>query len=131
MPNTIPESKIMNISFVDATMNDFMQNIVEPVTNQSKKCLIVTAIPEIVMAANKTAGYAAILDQADYIVRDCVGILMAAKWRMQPLASSIAGVELMDEMLQLADKEGYSCFFLGGTKGVNEVAVEKIKKRYP
>ncbi|HLR22806.1 MAG TPA: WecB/TagA/CpsF family glycosyltransferase [Pseudogracilibacillus sp.] len=131
MPNTISKTRIMGIPFVDATMNDFMQNIVEPVTIQSDKCFIVTANPEIVMEADKNDHYAAILHKANYIVPDGVGILMAAKWKKQPLASRIAGVELMDEMLQLADKEGYSCFFLGGTKGVNEVAVEKIKIKYP
>src|SRR5699024_11425258 len=89
-----------------------MQNIVKHVTIQSDKCFIVTANPEIVMEADKNDHYAAILHKANYIVPDGVCILMAAKWKKQPLASRIAGVELMDEMLQLADNEGYYCFFL-------------------
>src|SRR5699024_9594615 len=80
---------------------------------------------------DKNDHYAAILHKANYIVPDGVGILMAAKWKKQPLASRIAGVELMDEMLQLADKEGYSCFFFGGTKVVYEVDDEKNKKKQP
>src|SRR5699024_6406212 len=131
MPNTISNTRIMGIPFVDATMNDFMQNIVEPVTIQSEKCFILSWNPEIVMEDDNNDLYVASLHKDYYIVTDGVGILMAAKWKKQPLASRIAGVELMDEMLQLADKEGYSCFFLGGTKGVNEVAVEKIKIKYP
>src|SRR5699024_6859158 len=98
MPNTISKTRIMGIPFVDATMNDFMQNIVDPVTIQSGRCYIVTANLELVMEADKNDHYAAILHKADYIVPDGVGILMAANWKNQPLASRIAGVELIDEM---------------------------------
>src|SRR5699024_1386529 len=121
MPNAISKNRIMGITSVVATMDDSMQNIDVPVQIHSDTCIIVTANPEIVMESDKNDHYAAILHKVNYIVPDGVGILMAAKWKKQPLASRIAGVELMDEMLQLADKEGYSCFFLGGTKGVNEV----------
>src|SRR5699024_12260508 len=102
MPNTISKTRIMGIPFVLATMNDFMQNIVEPVTIESDKCFIVPANREIVMEADKNDHYAAILHKANYIVHDGVGILLAAKWKKQPLASMIAGVGFMDEMLQLA-----------------------------
>src|SRR5699024_4132169 len=121
MPNTMSKTRIMGIPFVDATMNEFMQNIVEPVTIQSDNCFIVTAKLEIRMEADKNDHFAAILHKANDSGPDGVGILMAAKWKEEPLVLGIAGVELMDDMLQLADKEGYSCFFLGGTKGVNDV----------
>lgn len=131
MSNLISKTRILDIPFVDATMNEFMQQVIGPAANMSQKCFIVTANPEIVMSANKNEDYAAVLQKADYIVPDGIGILIAAKWKKQPLASRIAGVELMDEMLRLADQEGLSCFFLGGTKAVNEVAVDKIQKQYP
>src|SRR5699024_5551002 len=111
--------------------NDFMQNTVEPVTIQSDKCFIVGANPQVLMEADKNDQYAAILHKDNYIVPAGGGILMAAKWKKQRLASRIAGVGLTEEMLRFADKEGYSYLFQGDTKGVNEVAVEKIKIKYP
>src|SRR5699024_12559627 len=104
----------------DATMNDFMQNIVEPVTIQSDKCFIVTANPEIVMEADKNVYYAAILHKANYIVPVGVGILMAAKWKTQPLESRIAGEVWMEAMLLIDDIEGMSCFFHAIQLDVNE-----------
>src|SRR5699024_3966292 len=99
MPNTISYTTSMRTPLVYATMYDLRQYIVGPVTIQSDKGFIVTANPEIVMEADKNDHYAAIVHKANYMVPDGVGILMAAKWKKQPLASRIAGVELMDEML--------------------------------
>src|SRR5699024_4941228 len=124
MPNTISKTRIMGIPFVDATVNDFMQNIVEPVTIQSDKCFIVTANPELVMEADRNDHDAAILHKVYYIVSECDGILMGVKCKKQTFESRVAGMELMDVMMQLADNEGYSCFFHAVTAGVNEVAVE-------
>lgn len=121
----------MDIPFVNETIDDFMVKVIQPSIEHSVTCFIITANPEMVMAAKKDRRYEEMLLGADYVVPDGIGILLAAKLKREPLKERIPGVELMDKMLQHADEEGLSCFFLGAKEEVNQKAVEKIQAMYP
>src|SRR5699024_3305419 len=71
-----------------------------------------------------------VVQQADITVADGIGIIQASKWMGQPLKERIAGVEVVDDLLHLANEKGYSCYFLGAEKKVNKRAVKRIKKDF-
>src|SRR5699024_1363589 len=65
------------------------------------------------------------------VVPDGVGILLAAKYKGEPLQERISGYDLMLDLLAYAEKEGLTCYFLGATDSVNEQAVREAVKKFP
>ena len=131
MSNVEQTVSIMDIDFLNKTKADFLEECLYYRLQQGKKCFVVTANPEIVMKAREDAGYKGIIQSADYIVPDGVGILLAAKIMKQPLQERIAGSDLMMDLLGFAEEQGLSCYFLGAEPDVNDQAVREALKKFP
>ncbi len=121
----------MGISFKNVTKNELVQNDLAPRLAEAKKTHVVTANPDIVMQTRKNSLYKQIVQQADIVSADGIGIIYAAQMMRQPLKERIPGVELVDDLLHLAEEKGYSCYFLGAEASVNERAVDQIKRGFP
>lgn len=121
---------IMDIPFVNKTYTDFIETVTSATIDEEKQ-FIVTANPEIVMATRKEATYKQIVQTADYVVPDGIGIIVAAKLQKEALQERIAGFDVMTSLLEKADAHKLSCFFLGASEAVNEKAVQQIQKTYP
>lgn len=122
---------IMDIDFLNVTKKEFINDMLLPALEKQEKRFIVTANPEIVMKARQDASYRQALQRADYTIADGIGIVKAAEWKKEPLPERIAGFDVMRDLLNVAEEKGYSCFFLGAEKEVNEKAVHEVKKLYP
>lgn len=122
---------VMDIAFVNKTKNHFLQQDIYPRLEQKEKTFVVTANPEIVMGTREDAAVKKIVQKADYIVPDGIGIIMAANMLKTPLQERIAGYDLTLDLLAYADKNGLSCYFLGASEEVNQKAVKKVKEDYP
>src|SRR5699024_3339339 len=121
---------IMEIPFVNKTYEQFIENIQYDVKSGIKK-QIVTANPEIVMATREDVAYKQIVQHADYVVPDGLGVVVAAKLRRQALQERSAGFDVMSGMLEMADDAGLRCFFLGAKEEIEDRAVDEITTRYP
>jgi N-acetylglucosaminyldiphosphoundecaprenol N-acetyl-beta-D-mannosaminyltransferase len=49
----------------------------------------------------------------------------------QPLPERVAGIDLFERLLELANERSYSIYLLGATQGVMDRLVERIQARYP
>src|SRR5699024_2566586 len=106
-----------------------LKSIHNAIQNKNKK-FIVTANPEIVMETRKDKDYKSIIQSADYIIPDGIGILLAAKRKKTPIKERIPGVELMEDMLEYANTHKKTCYFLGAEDKVNHALVKKVKMDY-
>lgn len=129
--NTRNEVSIMDIKFINATKADLLKNELLPRLRDGKKSFLVTANPEIVMKTREDAAYKEMVQQADYVVPDGAGIIIASKHVGNPIIERIPGFELMLDLLAFAETEGLSCYLLGAKESINEKAVVEIAKRYP
>src|SRR5699024_10948364 len=120
----------MEIPFVNKTYEQFIENIQYDVKSGIKK-QIVTANPEIVMATREDVAYKQIVQHADYVVPDGIGVVLAANLKRQALQERIAGFDVMTGVLEMANAAGLSCFFLGAKEEINDRAVDEITSRYP
>jgi N-acetylglucosaminyldiphosphoundecaprenol N-acetyl-beta-D-mannosaminyltransferase len=68
---------------------------------------------------------------ADLLIPDGVGIVLAARILYGAVLSRVPGVELMQNICKLAADEGYSIFIYGSREDVNLKAAEILKTRYP
>ncbi|MGY0691318.1 WecB/TagA/CpsF family glycosyltransferase [Virgibacillus sp. FSP13] len=122
---------IMDIPFLNTTKSDFLNHYLLPGLADKHNSFVVTANPEIVMRAREDAAYKKAIQSADYVIPDGSGILMAAKYKKEPLQERVTGYDLMLDLLERAEEMGYSCFFLGAKEAVNEKVVDSVKKQYP
>jgi len=120
---------ILGLHFTKKNFNDMIGIISERIHEQ-KKSFIVTANPEIVMHSLEDKEYRQVLDKADYIVPDGIGIIIASKIVGSPLKERVTGYDLMISLLQKADKDGLSIFLLGGREDINDEAANNIRNTY-
>jgi N-acetylglucosaminyldiphosphoundecaprenol N-acetyl-beta-D-mannosaminyltransferase len=101
--------------------------------NGNSFCQIATINPEFVLAAQKDAEFKNILNTCDLNVADGVGIWFAFLRFGKILKSKIAGADLMEEILKMADKRGLSVYLAANKIGLStwEETREAILKKYP
>ncbi|WP_423335703.1 WecB/TagA/CpsF family glycosyltransferase [Neobacillus sp. 19] len=106
-------------------------NILTKRIEDGKKTFLVTANPEIVMHANSEPEYMQVIQQADYVIADGIGIIIGSKIIGQPLPERVPGFELMQELLKKGNEAHWSAYFLGAKKEVVEKAVEMVRRQHP
>ena len=94
---------------------------------------IVTVNPEFIIEAQKDKDFKNAINKADLNVVDGVGIKFAF-WRFgKSLKKRVAGVDLMWNILRIAEEEGSSVFLVANEDGISswQDTAEAIKKSYP
>jgi len=97
---------------------------------------IVTANPEIIMTAQKDREFRKIINKADIVVADGIGLLWASKFlsivksNKNILPERITGIDLIYKIARRFQNSNYSIFFLGGENDVAESAAKKLKQEF-
>lgn len=92
---------------------------------------VVTPNPEFVLAAEKDEEFRSVLNGADLVIPDGIGVIFSARLLGTPLKSRVPGIEFSAGMLAYMDKVGGRVFLLGAKPGVAEQAAANIAKEYP
>lgn len=121
---------ILGVPFVNTSQKEFVNTLQSHIIQQ-EKAFVVTANPEIVMHSLEDTSYKQILAKAQYITADGIGIVKAAAIIGKPLPERVSGYDLMLDLLEVADKNGSSVFFLGAAEEVLQATVKKAKQDYP
>ncbi|PKR77790.1 glycosyltransferase [Halalkalibacillus sediminis] len=122
--------EILGVPFLKSTKNHFLENEIVPAIKSDEKRFIITANPEIVMHAYNDESYKTIMNQADYVIADGIGIIIASKIKKNPLPERIPGFELMNDLLIFANKEKLKVYFFGGKEKVLNHSVENIRNKF-
>jgi N-acetylglucosaminyldiphosphoundecaprenol N-acetyl-beta-D-mannosaminyltransferase len=62
---------------------------------------------------------------------DGQGVVWASRLLGDPLPERVAGIDLMHELIGLAERRGWRVYFLGARPDVLERALERIRERHP
>jgi N-acetylglucosaminyldiphosphoundecaprenol N-acetyl-beta-D-mannosaminyltransferase len=92
--------------------------------------LVITANPEMVMKARGDQLLAEIMERADLVVADGIGVVWAARFLGKPVPERIPGIELAEGLLEQAAARGWSVFFLGGEEGVSDQAAQALLREH-
>jgi N-acetylglucosaminyldiphosphoundecaprenol N-acetyl-beta-D-mannosaminyltransferase len=125
----VQKVEILNFFFNSLKKNELLSHLYKKINNK-EKTFLVTANPEIVMYANKDAGYKDIIQGADYLIADGYGIILASKILGNPLPERIPGFEIMTALLEEGNLQGWSVYFFGAKEEVVSKAVTTIEERY-
>lgn len=127
---TFKTIKVLHINFIKATFEQFIKQLEEDLKTKQNK-FIVTANPEIVLYANDNPNYLELVNSADYVTPDGIGIVKAAKTLGTPIPERITGYDTLVILLKIANKNNLSIYFLGSKEEVISATVKKVKTDYP
>lgn len=72
-----------------------------------------------------------IIEECGLVNADGQAVVWASRLLGDPLPERVAGIDLMDELLALAERRGYRVYFLGARREVLDVAVDRLLEKYP
>lgn len=91
---------------------------------------VITANAELVVKATDDAEVAEIIEAADLVVPDGMGLLWAGSVQGTDFPGRVPGVELMEALVQRSVAEGWRVAFYGAEPGIAAKAAEELGKRY-
>lgn len=123
--------RVLGVPISKVTMNEAREKIKGFVKEEGFH-QVITPNPEIVMLAKQDADFHQIIEHADLVVPDGIGVVIASKLKKgEKLTERVAGYDLVQNTMKDAVKEGYKYYFLGSKPGVSELAAEKMRETYP
>lgn len=122
--------KIFGVKIHNTTLAD-VTNLLKEYLKGDKLSVIYTPNTEIVMAAKEDVGLRELLNKADLIIPDGIGLIYGSKIKKKPLKERVTGFDTSMNLLDIANENSYSLFLLGGKDGVSKAATENLKRDYP
>lgn len=121
---------ILNVPFINTTNAAFVAQLKQDILAHHNR-FVVTANPEILMYAREHPDYQQVLQQADYITPDGIGVIQGAQILGTPLPERITGYDTLLELLQWGHEQHQRVFFLGAKPEVLKQVVATVKTQYP
>lgn len=120
---------LRGINFTAGSLTDISAYISEQIA-RGEQTAVFTPNSEIVQMCIDEPSLYEVINSAEVIIPDGIGVIKAAKVLGLPLTERVPGIELGEHMLSVADNT-MPVFFLGGKPGVAEAAAEKMAKKHP
>jgi N-acetylglucosaminyldiphosphoundecaprenol N-acetyl-beta-D-mannosaminyltransferase len=129
-----PNFLIMRIDFlgipVDSmTMLETVNRIDEAVRNNENINHVVINAGKVVSMSKDKELFNSVVS-CDLINADGQSIVWAARFLGKKIPERIAGIDLMQELIELAAQRGYKCFFFGAKEEVLKKVVEVYSEKY-
>ena len=93
--------------------------------------LVVTPNPEIVMRAKDDVEFKNIINEAELVIPDGIGIIKAGNILGTPLKERVAGYDLICNLLEAGKDGSISFYFWGSKPGYADEAKQKVEEKYP
>lgn len=122
--------EVMGVRFDNVTMDEALEKA-KQILAGDKAAYVVTPNAEIVYEAMHDESLCSLLNQADLVLPDGAGVVLASKILKTPLKQKVAGVDFADNLLGVLAQTGGSVYLLGSKPGIAELAAEKMLAKHP
>ena len=121
---------VLGVDFDNKSFHQFQNEFIGRI-NVHQSTFVVTANPEIVLAANENPEFMKILNyDADYITPDGIGIIKAANILGTPLKERVTGYDLFTWLMKLANDRSLRVYLIGAKPNVIHAIQAKIDHEY-
>lgn len=124
------KKEILGIAFDDLTREEAARAGAR-LLEEDRFHYVVTPNPEFILAAEKDEEFRRVLNGADLVLADGVGVVYSAKIQGTPLKGRVPGVEFAADMLDCLNRRGGRLYLLGAKPGVAEEAGRRILEAHP
>ncbi len=115
---------------VDITTREQAVDLVLQQIQNRQGIQIVTINPEIIAAADKNPELAKILREAELVIPDSTGVMLAIKSLGVYRAEKIPGIEFSWELMKKCEQKGFSVGFLGGSPDTADSLNIEVHKQF-
>lgn len=122
--------EFFGVKFDLVTMEEALERIARIIEQHNLTQYVGVNVAILVMA-QRDKELRNILNSCKFITADGLGILWGAKLLGIHIPERVPAVDLMLNLMPIAEKKGYRMFFLGASGKVIKKAVEKCKSQYP
>ena len=124
------KTEILGVRFDNLTQQEATQHG-RQLLEEDKFHYVVTPNPDFLLAAEKDPEFRRVLNAADLVLPDGIGVVYSAKILGTPLKERVPGIEFAEAMLSALNDMGGRLYLLGAKPGVAEEAGRRICARYP
>lgn len=121
---------VRGVNFDNLTLDETVELILSRLKN-GQKTAVYTPNSEIVQACIENNALYDIINSAEVICPDGIGVVKAAKILKTPLKGKVAGIEVGEKLIASLTDGSKSIFLMGGKPGIAEKAAEELSKKYP
>ena len=120
---------ILNTMIDVLTMSETI-DLVEQYVNTKTPLHLMGVNADKINEVNSNEKMKQIVNSCGIINADGASVIMASKYLNKPLPERVAGVDLMQELVALSAKKGYSIYLLGAKQEVVTKTAEVLKDKY-
>jgi len=124
-----PVLRLLDIDIANLSMTEAIRNL-DQVASGNKPCSVFFVNPDCLNKMTADRDYFRILQQADCVFPDGIGLTIAGKLLKTPLKENINGTDMLPFLCKMAASRRYSLFLLGGHPGVAAVAARRLAEQY-
>lgn len=122
---------IRGVNFNNVTLDEAVAAMIDAL-KEKKQTALYTPNSEIVQACIEDNSLFEVVNSAELIIPDGIGVVKAGKILGTPFkGGKVAGIETGEELLRQLAGTDYKVYLLGGKPGVAELAGEALGKKYP
>ena len=121
---------ILGTEVDNVTHEEAVQRIMD-MLYESGNHAVFTPNSEILLLAYKDPEFCDILNSADLLTADGIGVVYASKILNNPLPERVAGFDMATNLVDIIAETGHRLYLFGGKPGVAEQAEKNLKGKYP
>ena len=128
--NSIEKIDILGAGVSNVTISEATEFILERAEGKITTC-VYTPNSEIIENFRKDKKMFEILNSADLLTPDGIGVVIGSKILGTPLKERAAGFDIANMLLDKAREKDLSFYFFGSKEEVGKLAKENVEKKYP
>ena len=127
---------VRGVHFDNVSFDEAMERVKELVKSEGVSVMY-TPNSEIVQSCIDDNELYKVMNSADLIIPDGIGVVYASKILRTPLKQKVPGCEVAEKLMEYASQSGDGVFFFGGGKKTEEkdavgvIAAQKLCEKYP
>jgi N-acetylglucosaminyldiphosphoundecaprenol N-acetyl-beta-D-mannosaminyltransferase len=126
----VPERTVLGVRVHAATMRQALDICLRAV--ELRRRLVVGVVNGAkVVSMHRQSALKSAVDATDVTFADGMSVVWASRLLRQPLPERVAGIDLFQNLLRLADEKALSVFLLGAEQEVLDKVVARIRAEHP
>jgi len=122
--------ELFGLQIDDLTMSETLARIDEFIASRTIHHHVVVNVDKIVKA-HRDPQLRTIINECDLVNVDGQPVLWAARFLGKPLRERVAGIDLMQRLIEQAAAKGYRLYFLGAKEEIVSNVVERTQSQFP
>lgn len=128
--STEEQIHLFDICFANMTMRSAVGLIRQIIAKGGRTKSLFFINPDCLNKTFQDGNYREILQNADHVFPDGIGLTIACKILQNPLKENVNGTDMLPFLCEMAAENNHSLFLLGGQPGIAEQMATNLEKKY-